>query len=348
MSFVEQEDVLQVIEGCFIELTKQVGGERKLQAEPFPRLTWHETMERYGSDKPDLRYELPLQTVADLVKDCGFKVFADVVASGGTVSALRVPGGAELTRKEIDDLTELAKTHGAGGLAYIVVKEGELQSPIVKFLGDEVAQSLVDEVSAAVGDIIFFGAGLFREAVEPLGAVRQACAERFGLIDESVWSYLWVTDFPMFEESKETGQLGAMHHPFTRPHPEDVEKLATEPLAARAVAYDLVLNGVEVGGGSIRIHEQELQKKVFTALGISTEEAEARFGHMLKAFSYGAPPHGGIAMGLDRVVMLLAGEPNIREVIAFPKDQKAKDLMLGAPSEVSAAQLKELNLKISE
>jgi len=348
MSFCEQQDVIDVMEGCFIEITEKIRPDRKIQKKPFPQITFKEAMETYGSDKPDLRFELHLKVVTDLLKGCEFKVFADAIASGGIVSALRVPGGAEFSRKDIDDLTDLAQRHGAGGLAYIVVKDKELQSPIVKFLGDELSQKLVKEVGAEVGDVIFFGAGDYNVALEPLGEVRKACAKKLNLIDESIWSYLWVIDFPMFEKSKETGEVGAVHHPFTRPHPDDVKVFESDPLSARATAYDLVLNGVEVGGGSMRIHERDLQKKVFDILKISDEDAQRRFGHMLNAFEYGAPPHGGIAMGLDRVCMLFADEPNIREVIAFPKDQKAKDLMLGAPSPMPDEQISELGIKVVE
>ena len=346
MSFVEQDDILDVIEKCFIEVTEKARPDLKIQSKPFPRLTYKEAMETYGSDKPDLRFGLPLKIVTDLVKGCGFKVFAGAVENGGTVSALCVTGGEKFTRKEIDEFTDLAQRHGAKGLAYIVVKDSELQSPIVKHLGDDLAQKVVDAAGAKKGDIVFFGAGAYREALEPLGEVRKACAKKLGLIDESVWSYMWVTDFPMFERGKESGAIGAMHHPFTRPHPDDVELLDSDPTAARAVAYDIVLNGVEVGGGSIRIHERDLQKKIFDVLGISDKDADRRFGHMLGAFDYGAPPHGGIAMGLDRFIMLLCDEPNIREVIAFPKDNRAKDLMLGAPSEMPEKQIEELGIKV--
>lgn len=347
MSFVEQSDVMDVMEGCFIELTEKTRPDRAMQKRPFPRIPYAEALRKYGSDKPDLRFDLAFTDVTELVRGCGFKVFADAVAKGGVVSALRAPGGAQFSRKDIDELTDLAQRHGAGGLAYIVVKDSELQSPIVKFLGDDVAQKIVKETKAQKGDVIFFAAGQYPKALEPLGQVRNACAAKLGLIDHSLWSYLWVVDFPMFEKNQE-GEVGAVHHPFTRPHPEDVEVFARDPLAARAQAYDLVLNGNEVGGGSMRIHERDLQKKVFDVLGITDDDAERRFGHMLRAFEYGAPPHGGIAMGLDRVCMLFADEPNIREVIAFPKDQKAKDLMLGAPSPMPEAQIAELGIRIAE
>lgn len=341
MSFCEQEDVIQVMEGCFVELTKQLRPDKKLQTEPFQRITYADAMHLYGSDKPDLRFDLQFVDVTDIAKDSGFKVFS----AAPVVKAMRVPSGDKLSRKDIDDFTDLAQRHGAKGLAWVRVDEDS--GPVVKNSTPEFLQALNTTTGASKGDIIFFAAGDFPHALEPLGEVRKAAAAKLELIDESVWSYLWVVDFPMFEQGAD-GQVGAVHHPFTRPHPEDEELFATEPLKARATAYDLVLNGNEVGGGSMRIHEQALQKKVFDVLGITPEDAERRFGHMLKAFAYGAPPHGGIAMGLDRVVMLLADEPNIREVIAFPKDQKAKDLMLGAPSHMPDEQIEELGLKIVE
>lgn len=346
MSFVEQEDVIQVMEQCFVELTQKIRPDKKMQETPFPRMTYKDAMELYGSDKPDLRFDLKFIDVSDISADCGFQVFSGTVQQGGVVKAMNVPGGGNMSRKDIDDLTDLAQRHGAKGLAWVRV--GEDAGPVVKNAGEQFLKALNEKTGAKEGDIIFFAAGQYPHALEPLGEVRKAAAKMLGLIDESVWSYLWVVDFPMFEQSKETGELGAMHHPFTRPHPEDVELLSTNPLAARAVAYDLVLNGNEIGGGSMRIHERDLQKKIFDILKISGEDAERRFGHMLQAFEYGAPPHGGIAMGLDRVCMLFADEPNIREVIAFPKDQKAKDLMLGAPSPMPESQLEELGIAITE
>jgi len=348
MSFVEQEDVLNVMEGCFIEVTEKVRPDRKIEKKPFPRLTYHEAMEMYGSDKPDLRFALPLTMVTELVQDCGFKVFSNTVEQGGIVSALRVPQGTKFSRKEIDDLEEVAKDHGAKGLAWIKISDKKCEGVPVDKLGDDLVKKIAKETKAEPGDIIFFAADEFEAALVPLGQVRLACAAKLKLIDESIWSYLWITDFPLFEKSKETGGLGAKHHPFTRPCEDDKGLLDSDPLAVRAVAYDLVLNGVEVGGGSIRIHERDLQKKVFDVLGISDEDATQRFGHMLDAFEYGAPPHGGIAMGLDRFCMLLCDEPNIREVIAFPKDQKAKDLMLGAPSAMPGKQIEELGIRVIE
>lgn len=346
MSFVEQDDVINVMEQCFVELTETIRPDKTLQSKPFTRMTYRDAMNTYGSDKPDLRFGLEFVDVSDIAAECGFGVFSGTVKDGGVVKAMNVPGGGSLSRKDIDDLTDLAQRHGAKGLAWVRV--GEDSGPVVKNAGDAFLTALNEKTGAKDGDIIFFAAGEYPHALEPLGEVRNAVAKQLGMIDESVWSYLWIIDFPMFEKSKETGAIGAVHHPFTRPHPEDIELLETDPLAARAIAYDLVLNGNEVGGGSMRIHERDLQKKIFDILKITDDDAERRFGHMLRAFEFGAPPHGGIAMGLDRVCMLFADEPNIREVIAFPKDQKAKDLMLGAPSPMPGEQLEELGIQILE
>lgn len=346
MSFVEEADVMSINERLLIELTKQFASDKKIKEIPFPVLTWHEAMSRYGSDKPDLRFDMELMDVSDLVKDCDFKVFSNVVESGGVVKALRVEGAAGWARSEIDKLEEVAKIYGAKGLAYFVYKEEGIKSPILKFLTDEEVKGITEATGAQTGDIVFFGADQFSIACDALGQVRVACAKKLSLIDPTVFAYCWVNEFPLFEFEKETGQLTAMHHPFTRPMDADRELMETDPIKARAVAYDVVLNGNEIGGGSIRIHEQKLQKKIFEILRISPEDAEMRFGHMLEAFSYGAPPHGGIAWGLDRLIMIFAGEPNIREVIAFPKDQKAKDLTLGAPSELPEKDVAEANIKI--
>jgi aspartyl-tRNA synthetase len=344
MSFCDQDDVMNVMEGCFKELTKAIRPDKSFE-ETFPRMTYQEAMDRYGSDKPDIRFGLEFTDVSEIATSCGFGVFESIVKGGGTVRAMNVPGGGKFSRKDIDDLTDLAQRHGAKGLAWVRV--GEEAGPVVKNSTPEFLDALNKAVGSAEGDIIFFAAGSFPHALEPLGEVRKDCAARLDIIDKTKWAYLWITDFPMFEKSAD-GAVGAVHHPFTRPHADDEGLVDTDPFAARAIGYDLVLDGNEVGGGSMRIHERDLQKKIFSILGISEEDAERRFGHMLRAFEYGAPPHGGIAMGLDRVCMLFADEPNIREVMAFPKDQKAKDLMLGAPSPMPEAQLIELGIKIIE
>ncbi len=344
MSFVDKEDVMSVNETLLVQLVKKFLPERQLVSEKFPVLTYEEAMRIYGSDKPDIRFELKLSDVSEVAKGCEFGVFAGAVEKGGVVKSLRVPGGAQMTRREIDQLTDVAQRYGAKGLAYIVVEEGNLKSPIVKFFKEQELNKVLEITGAEVGDVIFFTADYPEIACESLGQVRLALGKSMGLIDENKLAFCWVIDFPMFEKDRDNNSLSAMHHPFTRP--VDVEKLLNNPESAVAEAYDVVLNGVEIGGGSIRIHEEDLQKKVFDFLGITEADAERRFGHMLEAFKYGAPPHGGIAWGLDRLVMLFAGEPNIREVIAFPKDQKAKDLMLGAPSEASKDQLEELAIKL--
>lgn len=346
LSFTTEKEVMELTERLLIELTEKFTPTKKIQSKPFPVLTWKEAMEQYGSDKPDLRFEMRLTDVSEVVKNCDFKVFSSIVKNSGVVKALKVEGVSDWPRSELDKLEELAKNHGAKGLAYFVYKEEGLKSPIAKFLGEETINKITEITQAKTGDIVFFGADSFEKACNVLGQVRLACAKKLDLIDESLFAYCWVNEFPMFEEDGETGGLAAMHHPFTRPMDEDKELMNTNPSEARAIAYDIVLNGIEVGGGSLRIHEQALQKQVFKTLNISDEKAEQLFGHMLEAFQYGAPPHGGIAWGLDRLLMIFADEPNIREVIAFPKDQKAKDLMLGAPSETTKDRLDELEIEI--
>lgn len=346
MSFVEEKDVMKINEGLLVDLTKKFAKNKKIQETPFPVLSWHEAMSRFGSDKPDIRFEMELTDVSDVVAKSDFKVFSGTVQSGGVVKALKVEGVADWPRSELDKLEELAKIHGAKGLAYFVYKEEGIKSPILKFLSDDIVKGITKAAGAKTGDIVFFAADKFNTACEVLGQVRLYCGQKSDLIDKNVFAYCWVNEFPMFEFEKETGQIGAVHHPFTRPMDEDREVLEREPVKARAIAYDIILNGCELGGGSIRIHEQKLQQKIFDILKITPEDAEMRFGHMLEAFSYGAPPHGGIAWGLDRLIMLFAEEPNIREVIAFPKDQKAKDLTLGAPSIMPEKDVKEANVQI--
>lgn len=348
MSFVEEEDVISLNEAVLTTLLKELVPEKKILQTPFPRLTWHEAMSRFGSDKPDMRFEMEMRDVSELVKGCGFKVFAEAVANGGVVKCLAVAGGSEFSRKVIDDLTEVAKVYGAKGLAYITMEADGPKSPIAKFFSEEELKKLIDASGAKTGDIIFFAADEFGVACNSLGAVRLACADRLGLRDPNKLALCWIVDFPLFEWSEEEKRLASAHHPFTAPKDEHIPMLDTDPKNVLAKAYDVAMNGSEIGGGSIRIHSPVTQEKIFKVLGISDVEIGRRFGHLLEAFEYGAPPHGGIAWGLDRIVMLLRDEPNIREVIAFPKDSKAKDLMTGAPSPLPEESVREMHIKTIE
>ncbi|MCC6643811.1 aspartate--tRNA ligase [Candidatus Peregrinibacteria bacterium] len=349
MSFINYEDITGIIEDMLIKLSEKLVPEKKIQQSPFPRITWQEAMESYGSDKPDIRFEMKIVDVSDIAEKCNFSVFTNAIKSGGVVKCLKVDGGLELTRKEIDDLTELAKIHGAKGLAYIQLAEEGPKSTLVKHFSEEEIKAFIERSKAKTGDILFFGADSFEIACNSLGQVRLACADRFKLRDKNTLAYLWVYDFPLFEKDPTSGQLAAAHHPFTSPKDDQMDILnSATPEKTIAKAYDIVLNGYEIGGGSIRIHDQQLQKKIFSLLNISDEDAERRFGHMLEAFTYGAPPHGGIALGLERLIMIYQDEPNIREVMAFPKDSKAKDLMLGAPSVMPTETIEELSLEIKQ
>jgi aspartyl-tRNA synthetase len=348
-SFLDQAQIQELMEGLVRYLFKQV-----LAVDlpsPLPRMTYAEAMRRFGSDKPDLRVSLELVDVADLVKGCDFKVFAGPAADPqGRVAALRVPRGAALTRKEIDDYTAYVARYGARGLAYIKVNEpGKgregLQSPILKFLSDTAIAGILERTGAQEGDLIFFGADSAKVVSDALGALRLKVGQDLQLVAAG-WRPLWVVDFPMFEWDDGAKRWAAMHHPFTSPANLDPAALAASPGEAIAKAYDLVLNGSEVGGGSVRIYTQELQSAVFDLLGISPEEARSKFGFLLDALKFGAPPHGGIAFGLDRLAMLMAGADSIRDVIAFPKTQTAADPLMDAPTEVSEAQLKELHIRI--
>ncbi|MBF0480088.1 MAG: aspartate--tRNA ligase [Desulfovibrionaceae bacterium] len=342
MSFVEEEAVMSMAEGLVRTLFRETIGVNL--PEPFPRMTYGQAMAEYGLDKPDIRFALQLRDVTDIVRGSQFKLFAQAEL----VKALAVPGGGELSRKEIDELTEFVKIYGAKGLAWIKIKDDEWISPIAKFLSAAERDALVKACSLAPGDIVFFQAAAPEVVNQALGNLRLKLGERFGLIDDSRFEPLWVTDFPLLEFNPEEKRFAAMHHPFTAAQDGHMELLRGDPAKAMAKAYDIVLNGNEIGGGSIRIHDAAMQSAMFDALGISREDAENRFGFLLNALQYGAPPHGGIAFGLDRIIMLLTGAKSIRDVIAFPKTQKATCLMTEAPSDVSPAQLRELGIKLRE
>ncbi len=348
-SFLDQDQILELMEGLIVHLFDSVLGVRLPR--PLPRMSYQEAIRRYGSDKPDLRIPLQLVDVADLVKGCDFKVFAGPASDpNGRVAALAVPGGGKLTRKEIDDYTAFVARYGAKGLAYVKVNEAAkgrdgLQSPILKFLSDAAVEGIMRRTGANDGDLIFFGADSAKVVSEALGALRVKVGQDLKLVEPG-WRALWVVDFPMFEWDGEAKRWAAMHHPFTSPVNLDYAALAASPGTAIAKAYDLVLNGSEIGGGSVRIHLQELQSTVFDLLDIGPEEAQLKFGFLLDALKFGAPPHGGIAFGLDRLCMLMAGADSIRDVIAFPKTQTAACPLTDAPTEVSEAQLRELHIRV--
>ncbi|MFS0822577.1 aspartate--tRNA ligase [Bacillus sp. 1P02SD] len=345
-SFMSQEDIMYMAEQMMKKLMKDVKG---LDIElPLPRLTYEDAMNRYGSDKPDTRFEMELINLSEVVKDSGFKVFSNAVATGGQVKAINAKGAADkYTRKDIDGLTEYVNRYGAKGLAWLKVEEHELKGPIAKFFDVEEQKALRAVLEASAGDLLLFVADKPNVVADALGALRLKLGKELELIDESKFNFLWVTDWPLFEFDEEDGRYYAAHHPFTMPAREDIEQLESKPWEVKAQAYDLVLNGYELGGGSLRIFERDIQEKMFKVLGFTEEEAKEQFGFLLEAFEYGTPPHGGIALGLDRLVMLLAGRTNLRDTIAFPKTASASDLLTDAPSEVSKAQLNDLYLSLN-
>jgi len=347
MSFVEREDVMDLIEGLYTDLVAEVTPEKKVFQIPWPKMTYQEVLDRFGKDNPDIRFGLELKDISDIAPDSGFRVFADTIDKGGLVKGINAKGLGDYSRKQIDELTEYVKQFGAGGLAYLALtSEGEERSSFAKFLSPEMKEELITRLDGTAGDLLLFVADTPVVVYESLGRLREELRDRLGLADKDVLGFCWVIDFPLVNWNADEERWDPSHHLFTSPMFEDIEMLDEDPSKVRGQQYDLVLNGYEIAGGSIRIHSAELQEKIFALIGLDMDVARERFGHMLEAFSYGTPPHGGIAPGIDRFCMILADEPNIREVIAFPKNQSARDLMGNAPSSVEPGQLEELHIKV--
>ena len=346
MSFVEQEDILALTEELMIGIVENCT-DKRLLFRPFPRLSYADALARFGTDRPDLRFGMELVDISDLATECGFGIFRKAVAAGGVVKGLRAAGCGGYSRRQIDELTALAQDEGAKGLAWLALNdEGRVRSSFARFLEESETEAIIARLEARPGDLLLFVADQPAVANAALSALRLELGERLGLRDKNVLAFCWILDFPLFEWDEEGQRWDPSHHLFTAPRPEDIPLLDSDPGAAIGQQHDLVCNGYEVAGGSIRIHQREVQEKIFSLIGLDMEVARERFGHMLEAFEYGTPPHGGIAPGIDRLVMLFAGEPNIREVIAFPKTQQAADLMAGAPSPADPEQLEELHIRI--
>jgi aspartyl-tRNA synthetase len=348
MSFVEREDVMDLIEGLYTSLVKEVTPQKKVLSTPWPKFTYQQTLERFGKDNPDIRFEWELKDISEIAPESGFRVFSDTVNNGGTIRGINAKGLGDYSRKQIDELTEYTKQFGAGGLAYLALtSDGEERSSFVKFLTEDAKNQILTVMEAKKGDLLLFIADTPGVVFESLGRLREEFRDRLNLVDKDTLGFCWVIDFPLVNWNKDEKRWDPSHHLFTSPMMEDLESLDEDPSKVRGAQYDLVLNGYEIAGGSIRIHNADLQEKIFKLIGLDTDVARERFGHMLQAFSYGTPPHGGIASGMDRLCMLLADEPNIREVIAFPKNQSARDLMGNAPSPVEPEQMEELHIKLT-
>jgi aspartyl-tRNA synthetase len=348
MSFVQRDEVLAVVEELYTAMIPAVAPHKKLLSVPWPKFSHHEVIERYGTDKPDLRFGMELMDITDLFAKSDFRVFQSAIEAGGVIKCIVAPGCADYSRKEVDALTESAKGFGAKGLATLAVTAEGLKGTAAKFIKPEEAEAVKAKVGAKEGDLILFAADARAIVNKVLGGLRLIFRDKLELADPDLMAFAWVVDFPMFAWNEEEQKWDAEHHPFTMPQLSDLPKFETDPAEIRSDAYDMVCNGYEMASGSIRIHRSDIQLKVFQLLGLKGEEIEQKFGHMLEAFEYGAPPHGGMAPGIDRLVMLLADEPNIREVIAFPKNQTGRDVMADAPSEVELKQLKELHIKVVE